>query len=444
VSRYYKVPQISYGSTSSEFTEFHASRYPYFLRTTPNLNLESELLAHLIASHGWKQIALIYTTDTQMFHSVQLFTASAQKLDITIRASASFATGTTNISTQMRTIKQSQARIILFIGTIIDQQVVINNSLIEGLTGPGYQWIGIHASMYRQLCLNSTGGTIKSCYEWSQGFIGLQNLADVNSNVYKEYAQRWATTPHDPEASTVDHNSISPIANFAYDACFMFAHALHHMIEVLQLDPMEMNNREIFLATLKNVNFLGVSGYVSVDENGDRLAPFDIVNFQHEQIVKVGSITIDGQVSYLPQMRIMYTGGTETKPLDMPIRPLIKISLSTLIGIIGGSITCTIFCLILIFFTCYFKQHPVIKASSSMFLVLMVIGTISLAVSVIPRTLESYRQSHVLCISELWLANIGYTLIIGTLLVSSSELILYRTEIIRLFYEKAHAQTDRF
>ncbi len=69
VSRYYKVPQISYGSTSSEFTELHSTRYPYFLRTTPNQNLESVLLAYLISSQGWKNLALIYATDTQTFRS---------------------------------------------------------------------------------------------------------------------------------------------------------------------------------------------------------------------------------------------------------------------------------------------------------------------------------------------------------------------------------------
>ncbi len=354
-----------------------------------------------------------------MFHSAQLFITAAQKLNITILVSTSFATGTTNLTSQMKTIKQSQAQIILFIGTILDQQVVIDNSLIVGLTGVGYQWIGLHASMYKALYLNSTGGKVQQYYEWSQGLIGLQNFADINSNIYKEYAQRWSTTPYDPETSTIDPNSISPIANFAYDACFMFAHALHHMIEVLQLDPMEMENRERFLAVLKNVTFLGVSGHVRVDENGDRLAPFDIVNFQHDQIVKIGSITVDGQVSYLPQINIMYTGNTETKPHDLPVRPLIKISRSILIGMTGGSVVCTMLCLISITFTCYFKQHPVVKASSATFLVLMLVGIMSLAISVIPRTLETYRQSSALCISELWLANIGYSLVIGTLLVSN-------------------------
>ncbi|CAF3411631.1 unnamed protein product [Rotaria sp. Silwood1] len=295
--------------------------------------------------------------------------------------------------TQMKAIKQCQAQIILFFGTIDDQQVVINNSLIEGLTGPGYQWIGIHESMNKALYLDSTGQTIQHYYQWSQGFIGLQNFADVNSSVYKEYAKRWSTAPYDPETSTVVRDSISPIANFAYDACFMFAHALHYMIEVLNLDPTQMENRELYLAILKNVTFVGVSGNVSVDQNGDCLASFDIVNFQHDRIVKIGSITLDGQVNYLPHVKIMYTGGTETKPLDLPMRPVIKIYRSTLIGMIGGSITCTMLCLALITFTCYFNQHPVIKASSSTFLVLMLIGVINLAISIVPRTLENYHQS---------------------------------------------------
>ncbi|CAF0946657.1 unnamed protein product [Didymodactylos carnosus] len=423
VSRYYKVPQISYGSTSSEFTKFHSTLYPYFLRTTPNQNLESVLLTHLIASQGWKNVALIYTTDSQTFYSVQVFLASTRKLNITVLVSVSFAAGTIDLTEQMKIIKQSKARIILFIGTIIDQQAVINNSLIEELTGVGYQWIGIHASMYKTLYLNSTGEKIQDYYEWTQGFIGLQNFADVNSDIYKEYAHRWATAPYDPEIPTIDSNSISVIANYAYDACFMFAHALHHMIEVLHLNPMETENRELYLAVLKNVSFLGVSGRINVDENGDRQAPFEIVNFQHGQIVHIGTITADGVVNYFSNVKVLYTGGVEEKPLDLPIRPIVKISFSALIGMIGGSVICTLLCFALIVFTFYFNKHPVVKASSPTFLILMLIGVICLATSIIPRTLENYRQSSTLeCISELWFANIGYSLIIGTLLLKTYRL----------------------
>ncbi len=68
-------------------------------------------------------------TDAQTFHSAQVFLKAAHQLNITILVSTSFATGITNLTTQMQEIKQSQARVILFMGTIIDQQVVIDNSL---------------------------------------------------------------------------------------------------------------------------------------------------------------------------------------------------------------------------------------------------------------------------------------------------------------------------
>lgn len=177
----------------------------------------------------------------------------------------------------------------------------------------------------------------------------------------------------------------------------MFAYALHHIIEVLHLDPMKMENRELYLAILKNVTFLGVSGNVSVDENGDRLAPFHIVNFQHDQIVRIGSITVDGQASYFPQVKIMYTGGTETKPVDLPNRIVVRISDSTLISMIGGSTICTLLCISLMIFTYYFNQHPVIKASSSKFLVLMLIGVITGYISCsadIRKLLSIYNNMH--------------------------------------------------
>ena len=382
-------------------------------------------MAHLVVSQGWKNVALIYTTNTQIFHITEIFLAEARKLNITILVSTSFAPGATNITTQIMAIKESRARIIVFIGTSTDQLIIIDNCWIHGLIGVDYQWIAMHPSMHRSLYVNSsTGDMIERYSNWLQGFIGLYIHIDLNSNIYKQFAHRWSTAPADPETPTIDPQYISPIACFAYDACFMFAYALHHMIEEMKLDPMEMENRQLFLQILQNITFQGVSGKVSVDQNGDRpVHMFDIVNFQGDQLVKIGSISDDGQVTYLQNVPIIYMGNTSTKPLDLPIRPLIKIHHSAVIGMIVGSIGCIILCLALIFFTCYFRKHPVMKASSPIFLVLMLIGVLGLAMSVIPRTLENHLPSPWLCISEFWLTNIGYPLIIGTLLVSSNQLI---------------------
>ena len=387
-------------------------------------------------SQGWKNIALIYTTNTQIYHITQIFLSEAQKLDITILVTVSFAPATANITNQMISIKQSRARIIVFIGTTTDQRIAIDNSLTHGLTGvAGYQWIGMHPSMHRALYMNSTGAVIPYYYEWLQGFIGLFIHVNPDSDVYKDYANKWSTALYDPETPIVDSSYISPIANFAYDACFMFAYALHHMIEVMNLDPMKKEHRDLYLSILQNISFEGVSGHVRIDENGDRpVSSYDIVNFQQDRLVKIGSVSADGQVTYLPDTKTMYMSGTNTKPLDMSLRPLVKINNSAVIGMIVGSSGCIILCLVLMIFTCYFRNHPVMKASSSIFLILMLIGVLSLAVSVIPRTLENHHPTPLICISELWLSNVGYSLIIGTLLVSANQMLSCHSSHFKLFY----------
>lgn len=381
-------------------------------------------MAHLIVSQGWKNIALIYTTNTQIYHITQKFLTEAQKLNITILVSVPFAPATENITNQMISIKESRARIIVFIGTTTDQRIAIDNSLNHGLNGAaGYQWVGMHPSMHRALYMNSTGAVIPHYYEWLQGFIGLFIHVNLDSSVYQDYANRWSTAPYDPETPIVHPSYISPIANFAYDACLMFAYALHHMIEVLNIDPMKMENRDLYLSILQNTTFEGVSGHVQLDQNGDRpVNLYDIVNFQQDRLVKIGSISADGQIAYLPDVEIIYMTGTNRKPLDLPLRPLVKINDSVVIGMIVGSSACIVLCLGLIIFTCYFRNHPVMKASSSIFLIVMLIGVLSLAVSVIPRTLENHHPTPFVCISELWFSNIGYSLIIGTLLVSTNQI----------------------
>ncbi|CAF0958336.1 unnamed protein product [Didymodactylos carnosus] len=123
-------------------------------------------------------------------------------------------------------------------------------SLSEGLYGTRFQWISIHASMFNDLYLNFTGGIIKDYYNFSQDFIGSQNLFYFNSDVYQRYVTRWRSAPYDLKVSTIHpkdtSTSISVIANFAYDACFMFANALHRISEVMHLNPIDEANREIY------------------------------------------------------------------------------------------------------------------------------------------------------------------------------------------------------
>lgn len=381
------------------------------------------MLGHLIYSQGWTRVAVLYTTDSQTFHSTHEFFKVASKLGISIIVTATFATGAKNIMEQMDIIKKSQARIILFVGVISDQQTVIENSIDAGIHGRGYQWIGIQAAMYTALYRDEFNNINQKYFNWVQGFLGVHTLPDTESIVYKEYEQRWKSAPYDPDTSTVRSDEILPLANFAYDAVLMFAHALHHMIEDLELNPLDQDNRELFLKVLKRVNFTGVSGTVNVDDNGDRAIPFSIINFQATRIVRVGDIDLRGNVTYVPNEHIIYMGGTTTRPLDSPIRPLVKISTSIVFTLLSISVAITLLCFILMIIVLCYRNHPVIRASSFPFLIIMLIGIVCIAMSTIPRTLENVCPSTAICIGEFFLVNFGYSLIMTTLMVSFHSIV---------------------
>ncbi|CAF0984126.1 unnamed protein product [Didymodactylos carnosus] len=431
VARHYKIPQISYGATSAIFTADQSEQYPYFLRTIPDLNLELNALAYFIHKQEWHNIALLYTSDRPNFHNVDRFINSTKSLNITILTRRAFVSGAVNISLadHFAEIKNSKARIIVFIGTLKDQKEVIRNclELAPELIFNGYQWIAVHNSMYRAVYLNSSRGIEQDNYKWVQGLIGLQNSAATNSPEYKKYRKEWYSTPFDIETPSIYPNDtkedIPIIANFAYDACLMFAHALHQMIEKDKIDPTLEENRSSYLSILKNISFSGVSGIVSVDRNGDRSpASFDILNFQNDSLVKIGSITGEGYLTSFNETAVIYMHGNRIKPLDLPSRPIIKISRWIMISMITGSIICTILSLFMIILTYSLRQTPVFKASSPTFLILMLIGVGCLTLSVVPRSLEGlFSTSTVVCILDLWLANISYTLIIGTLLIADIE-----------------------
>ncbi|CAF1517533.1 unnamed protein product, partial [Didymodactylos carnosus] len=303
VARHYKIPQISYGATSTIFTSDQSEQYPYFVRTIPDLNSELHALARFIANQSWHRIALLYGTDRPNFYNVLKFGNSTREFGVEIVVQRAFVSGESNVDLryQFDLIRNSSVRVIVFIGTIKDQQEVIRNCLLHArdLFSRGYQWIGVHNSMFQELYRNNSNDKIILEYHnWTEGFLGLQNFADENSEMYRQYKNRfWHSVSNDSDTLTINptyrDSSVPLIANFAYDACFMFAHALHIMIEELGQDPTLEKHREKYMEVLKKVTFQGVTGNVSVNEDGDRSAPFDILNFVNGSLVKIGSITAE-------------------------------------------------------------------------------------------------------------------------------------------------------
>jgi ABC-type branched-subunit amino acid transport system substrate-binding protein len=144
-SRFYQVPQISYGSTSPDFTTFHESMYPYFLRMCPSQVPESALLASLIYSLGWRRVGILYTTDTAGVSGAQAFSDSATALGIEIVVPVAFLIGApiSDVYYALQIIAASEATILLFIGAITDMQRSDTHALAYTTDRAGHVSLGL-------------------------------------------------------------------------------------------------------------------------------------------------------------------------------------------------------------------------------------------------------------------------------------------------------------
>ena len=264
------------------------------------------------------------------------------------------------------------------------------------------------------LFLNAAGAVIPNMYAFAQGLIGLQNLADVNSSMYQYYASSWAAQPAEADLPSVvpsDPSSIQVPANFAYDIVWFFAHALDRMIRDYGVDlsggisgASTADQRALFLAVLKNVSFAGVSGPVSVDQLGDRFAPFDILNVQGGRLVNLGSVTAAGVVTYQPGAEFLFMGGS--KAFDHVVRGVVSISEPIRHGLIAVTLLCLLMVAVAAVVLHALRKESIFKAASPPFVGAMLLGVALLLSSVFPRAFENFNKGTVgTCLADLFLTN---------------------------------------
>ena len=402
---------------------------------TPSQNQESQLLAYLIHSLGWSRVGLIHTTDSAGIAGAQSFSQVSAKLGIQVVVSSAFALNASNLDVYyaMNNVKQSGATILLFIGAITDMQSIIRVCTLGsddgrpplGLYGTGYQWIGLHSYIYSTLYTDAAGSIVPHQYEFAQGLIGLQNFADLDSAVYHNYLDSWKKFPPQPDLPSViptNPSSMTAPGHFSYDTVWFYAYALHRMEHEFGIDLNDATpgERQLFLQVLKNVTFNGVSGPVSVDKNGDRFAPFDIINFDGKQLRTIGQVNAAGDVQFTTDEKtILFMNGRNNKAPDRIIRGIYHLPSSTRIGMLVATIVCICIVFLAIWIVFYLRDTAIMKAASPPFIQLMLLGLLLLLSAEFPRIYENEINSTRLCEADLFLTNLGYTLIVGSLLVKT-------------------------
>ena len=82
ISNEYKIPQLSYSSTSPLLSD--GEKYPYFSRIVPSDAAQGKVFAQVLDLFGWRQVAIITNPDDPYSHGITQSTIQNSELDFEV------------------------------------------------------------------------------------------------------------------------------------------------------------------------------------------------------------------------------------------------------------------------------------------------------------------------------------------------------------------------
>ena len=301
------IPQISYGSTSSTLGGAEGKEaFPTFVRTVPSDAQLVDGVVALVEYAEWRLFSIL-AVDKEFGRAVaeNLYT-QLNNLDPRVEVPANKLFTVDNVAEQLKFIRdKTDSRVIFLHCSVVDALRVFLVARDLDMLGKGWTWIGsewaqdvladeitigedegamLPSEAARDLFLEELLGMVAyratSTNQNTQLIqaINAEVLAVPGSDQYASYDVRKQNIQCSA-LSTTTH--VSQFAYFAYDAVLLGAHAISRSIA-------KGNLAKEFSATMEEIGNIegsanaiqgGATGKIELDPYGDRLMPYDMVNF---------------------------------------------------------------------------------------------------------------------------------------------------------------------
>ena len=273
---------ISMGPIASSSELSDREKYPYFSRTIPDNINESEaifsILNYLYINSGIKQyreIGVLGSSSIYSTSSCANLIKEAPNNHVTIKTYQSFLANSDQFSIELYALKDSGVRVITALLEPVDMGVVLDVLDQYEIIGEFYIWICGTG------CTNTllSPGGVPSDHRIAnaQGMIGVALTSPNDTNpLYAKLNASWQTL--DPDLLSHSPNPTG-LSCYLYDSYYFLATSIHnHILENgFHIDG-RLKNRTKFLETIRNTKMEGTTGWISLDEIGNRGGVYDIVN----------------------------------------------------------------------------------------------------------------------------------------------------------------------
>lgn len=308
----FDIPQLSYSSTSAILSD--VDDYPLFGRMVPPDNQQGAAFAQFVDLFGWGDlVSAISTADDYGVGGVDQFIQQGDEIGVRVLTYQQFLAGETDIEVEMNELEISEARVFLAFLLGADAQIVLEEAQNRNLIGESYVWLCSDGCAQTSTYTDSDGDIDDSLRDASRGLIGL-TPSGGKGEAFELFLDDWET--RDPtEYPGAGDRTINLFAPHAYDCLYTFANAFDEMSKT----SITFNSTNI-IETIRNLNFIGLTGDVRFEENGDRIAVYDLVNLRDndETFTVIGSWSANelenGDNGFIFDESIQFFDGTENVP----------------------------------------------------------------------------------------------------------------------------------
>ncbi|KAJ3175797.1 Gamma-aminobutyric acid type B receptor subunit 2 [Geranomyces variabilis] len=427
--------ECSVYSTSPSLSD--KGEFPTFFRLVADDNIQAVTMLQFANTQGWSNVGILASTGSTYAQGLlEKVKSAAPAYGVNVLGFQNYdLTDTPATLTRCELIKDAGARIIiLLVDTEVELVQMLRLLQQSQMIGPEYAYIGgdVMTGLF-----TAEGVQLSDLY-LAQGLFVTEPLyknPQYSQPFLAKYNQIYGGTA-EPWSDTVVH----------YDAVYSFAHAFRRIMDVYNLSPAQIADNTWLRLALNvtqflDFNFTGANGPISWLPNGDVatsnfqvLQPVvtDTIELSNNNFELIAYIIDDAWEMVAPPV---FFGGSNTPPADLPILDddLIGYSKPPAAAIIAITSVLTLVTAASVPLLVIYREHPVLKPMSPMFMALSVLGLLMCLMSIY---IDAIRiPNRVSCNAYMCVLAVGFGTVVACILVRLHR--LYRIFDNRAMHRKA-------
>jgi hypothetical protein len=431
----FSVPQLSCCATSRDIGGINA---PLFARTVPT-NQQDAIAAAEYLKRSWKltHVGVIFVQGPYGEQFAADFRKAANALGIAVVSAGYYESDPASVDGAIERIRQSRIQYIFGIFYQDNLSKVMKSADTAGLVGNGYTWL------FSESLNRLAGSTLFFDKDEDKEIIKAVNgsgviLLSVPANdrfdqaildfrADDELKEYYISRHKSPELFDGFNLSESDPLRSTYFAQLNYDASIALGLAACEAESQFPNGAEVFDSLLRT-EFEGSSGPVRfnrISASRSHLGlQFKVMNIKAEETNSEGQVFITARSSAVVEFLspgvvrevepFVFADGSTQLPANLPD---VDIDMNKIPGpvIASGLTLCGLLILTAlawIWWVVHYRRKNTVRAAQPLFLVILCVGTLILASSIIPMSFQepmSYKILNVGCMAVPWLTSIGFT-----------------------------------